>query len=308
MNSLIIKKLSIIIGTIVLIIAGSPLNAQTKVVSHDFSAFTGIDVKDNFEVSISNSDSYSIRLTVSEALADYILTYVKSQTLYISLDTKSIPSDVKKMFKGKNAIKPVLKAVIFMPTINNINMSDNSLINSTTPFETATSFSLNMFGKTMISNLNIKANTADITMSKNSNANITVSADNITANTSGSANLKLTKIGNELTLNSSGSSIINVSGNNSKVMVNTSGPSKVNISGLATDLSVSGSGSGIIDALGLATSTASIGVKGFASIIESATDTLTLDISDGCKVIFNGDPKIVIVNIKNSSVSKYGVK
>jgi len=308
MNSLIINKLSIIIGTIGLIIAGSPMNAQTKVVNHDFSVFTGIDVQDDFEVSISNSDNYSIRLTVSEALTDYIQTYVKAQTLHIFLDTKSIPSDVKKMFKGKNAIKPVLKAVIFMPTINKINMSDNSSINSTTPFETATSFSLNMSGKTMISNLNIKANSADITMSKNSNADITVSADNITASTSGSSNLKLAKSGKELTLDPSGSSIINVSGNNSKVVVKSSGPSKVSIIGSTTDLSVSGSGSGIIDALGLVTSTASIGVKGSASVTESATDTLTLDISDGCKVIFTGDPKVVITNIKNSSVSRYGVK
>ena len=302
------KTLSIIIGTIALIIAGSPMNAQTKVVSHDFSVFTGIDVQDDFEVSISNSDNYSIRLTVSEALADHIQTYVKAQTLYISLDTKSIPSDVKKMFKGKNAEKPVLKAVIFMPTINKINMSDNSSINSTTPFETATSFSLNMSGKTMISNLNIKANTADITMSKSANADITVSADNITASTSGSSNLKLAKSGKELTLDPSGSSTINVSGNNSKVVVKTSGSSKVNISGSTTDLNVSGSGSGTIDALGLATNTATIGVNGSASVTEGATDTLTLDISGGCKVIFNGDPKIVVTNIKNSSVSRYGSK
>lgn|SRR5574344_17049 len=308
MNSLINKTLSFIIGMIAIIFVGAPLNAQTKVINHDFSVFTGIDVQDDFEVSISNSDSYSIRLTVSEALADHIQTYVKSQTLYISLDTKSIPSDVKKMFKGKNAIKPVLKAVVFMPTVNMIKMADNSSMNSTTPFETANSFVLNMSGKSMISNLNIKANTADITLSKGSNADISVTADNISASTFGSSNLKLAKEGKVLTLNPANSSTMSVSGTNSKVGIKTAGSSKVTISGSTEDLDVSGSGSGEVDAIGLSTNTSSINVSGSATVTENASATLSLDISGGCKVIFNGDPKIVITNIKNSSVSRYGSK
>ena len=86
--------------------------AQTKQISHDFSAFDAIDVDYDFDVRVVNSRKNSISLNVDNALKDYIQTYVKNHTLYITLDQKSLPSDIKKQFRSRRSSGPVLEATV----------------------------------------------------------------------------------------------------------------------------------------------------------------------------------------------------
>ena len=305
MNGSIAKHYLIIIIIGISCLCENSIFAQTRVIEHDFSTFTGLNVEDNFDVTIINSDNYSLKITVNESLAEYVRTYVKAQTLYIYLDEKAIPFSVRRMFKGKDAIKPVLKAIVFMPSINSLRLSDASSVSSDSVFETENSFLLDMSGKSSIDNLGIRANSAKLILSKSAMADLGVTSDNIEVDASGDSKLGLKKAGSILSVKSSGSSNVDINGDNEKMTIESSNSSKLNISGTASELEVKCSGSSTVDALGLSADIANVTMTGPGTVIENASSILTMDLSGNSKLVINGDPKIVIVNIKNSSVSHY---
>ena len=52
---------------------------------YEFADFTNVDVSSAFTVDITQSDSYSVSITVNENLLDYLNVYQSGKTLYIGL-------------------------------------------------------------------------------------------------------------------------------------------------------------------------------------------------------------------------------
>ena len=99
--------------------------AQTRTIEHEYSEFDAISVSDGFKVSFVESDGYSAKFKVNDAFESYVQCYVKAGTLYIGVDDKSIPKEVKKSFKGKNSDDPVLEATVYVPSLKAVTLSDN---------------------------------------------------------------------------------------------------------------------------------------------------------------------------------------
>ena len=59
---------------------------------------------------------------------------MRSKTLFITYDEKAVPKDIKKLYKGKNAPKPVFRAVISLPELNGFTLEDNVVLNTTEEF------------------------------------------------------------------------------------------------------------------------------------------------------------------------------
>ena len=171
------------------------------------SEFNALNVSDDFEVTVSRG-AYGVRLTVDKELAPYVEVYVRSRTLYVSYDEKSVPKDLKKLYKGKGSLTPVFRVVAYTPELQAVSLSDNATLSGVDEFLT-NDFELTAVGKSQVKNLSISASTAKVILKKNAIANLTLKTDRgVEVSTDGSSNLKFTFTGKELALNADGSSVI----------------------------------------------------------------------------------------------------
>ena len=128
--------------------------SQTRTLEHEYGEFEKLDVSGGFHVNLVQDRSYSTRLVVDDILEPYVECYVKSKTLYITLDEKAIPKDIKKSYKGKNSADPVLKVTVYVPGLNSIKLSSNSTLASEFAME-SDSFELTMGDNSVLNNLEV---------------------------------------------------------------------------------------------------------------------------------------------------------
>lgn len=299
MKSLVNKTLAI--ATLLIASAFSAF-AQTRTVEHEYSPFDGVVASNGFKVTIAQSDSYAAKLTVDDVLESYVQCYVKANVLYLGLDDKNIPKEVKKMYKGKDAPEPTLSAIVYIPILNSLTLNDNSQFFNTGTLS-AENFSLFLNGTTAINNLNVVAKTAVLSVAKNAkltNANVRTEG-NIAVAGDGKGLMTLEYAAENLDVNTTGSADLSINGNAEKVTVNSANSAKTAVSGDAKSLTVTGKGT--VDASNLKVKDANLQTNG-ATVKVNASDDLELDLGKGSDVEYSGDPKVKIVKIQSSSVTR----
>ena len=279
--------------------------AQGKQSSHDFSAFDALEVDYDFNVRVVDSRKYSITLNVENVLKDYIQAYVKNHTLYITLDEKALPSDVKKMFRGRRSAPPLLEATVYMPEpLVSVKMSGASTLSVDEELK-CKDFVIDLSENAVISKLTVDAGQVTVTSAGKSSADIVVYADDIKLNAAGSSKISLEQDSQNLAIVSGGSAEIDVEGETLEAGLTTSGSSKVYLTGKTNNLTVTGSGSSYIDAINLKTSDCSARLSNSSKLYEAATEALHLDLTGNSTVVFDGEPKIDIINVKSSTIQRY---
>lgn len=282
--------------------------AQSRQLSHDFSEFNKVSVTNNFEVSLVKSDRYSIDLTIDDVLHEYVHAYVKSKTLILELDEKAIPKEVRKLYKGRGVEGAVLKAVVYMPVVNGINLEEGAVLSAPGDFP-SDGFELNMAGSSILKSLSIESRAgAVINLKKKCTAVLSVSAEkDIEVNTANTSDLSLVQDCVNLVINSKGvtGGTVSASGDANEIKVNADGSAKVTLTGKTDKLAVDGKGAANIDALNLKTPVCSAVLREAAKLTEAATENLSIDIAGASSVVFDESPVFEIIQVKNSSVLKY---
>lgn len=276
--------------------------AQTAQKQQTYESFTGISVSGDFQVTLTPGTEYSATLTVDEAVMPYVQCFVTSQVLTVSVG--KLPKEVKKLFKGKN--KPTYILVVTAPQLGNITLKDNVTLLTTNNF-TAGQFRIDLSGKSQIRHLAVEdAASADIIMSKNAIADITIDADQVNTELSGSAQLRLAYNVESIKFQARNSALIAATGEAGQTAIAAEGSAKVSVSGLSDDgLEVKGAGSANIDCLKLETRKADIVLTG-ATLVEAATDEISVDLSGRSTLVFDGDPLVKIVSVKTSTITRHG--
>ncbi len=298
-----IKHLSLIIATAVL--TASLSAAQTRTVEHEYSEFDAVSVSGGFKVTFVEQEGYNAKFKVSDALESYIQCYVKAGTLYIGVDEKSIPKEVRKSFKGNDSDGAVLEATVYVPALNSITLSDNATFSSAAELNAA-DFSLNMSGSSCITDLNVNALSAVISVSKKSKlSSIHVKAgDKVTLNAEGNAGAALEYSSKTLEINNAGSAGLAVKGQCGTLSVCTAGSAGLSLSGSAGTLNVTGKGnSSVIDAAALLVDDVNVSLDG-AELTVAPGKNLSLDLGKGACVCYSGDPMVKIVRIQNATVTR----
>ncbi len=298
-----IKHLSLIIATAVL--TASLSAAQTRTVEHEYSEFDAVSVSGGFKVTFVEQEGYNAKFKVSDALESYIQCYVKAGTLYIGVDEKSIPKEVRKSFKGNDSDGAVLEATVYVPALNSITLSDNATFSSAAELNAA-DFSLNMSGSSCITDLNVNAVSAVISVSKKSKlSSIHVKAgDKVTLNAEGNAGAALEYSSKTLEINNAGSAGLAVKGQCGTLSVCTAGSAGLSLSGSAGTLNVTGKGnSSVIDAAALLVDDVNVSLDG-AELTVAPGKNLSLDLGKGACVCYSGDPMVKIVRIQNATVTR----
>lgn len=293
-----------VLGIVFLTIASiASAVAQTRTVEHEYGEFKNLSVSGGFQVNLVDDKSYSTKMEVEDVLESYVECYVKSQTLYINLDEKSIPKEIKKSYKGKNSADPVLKVTVYVPSLNSIKLSSNCSLVSEFPL-VCDSFELTMEDNSVLNNLEVQAKgTFKLVSSKKANVgSMNVKAKKIDITSSGSSVITGHVEADKIMVTSSGSSEVSLTGKAKDAELEQSNSSKTLLTGSASTLSITGKGSSAkVDASGFKVGSASLDLAGITVSLD-ASDSIELNLEKSSEVTYSGNPKISIVKILNSSV------
>ncbi|MGP1621491.1 MAG: GIN domain-containing protein [Candidatus Cryptobacteroides sp.] len=283
-----------------------PSKAQTKDVYHDFSMFTSLNIR-NFEVYVEKSENFGIKLSVDELLERYVEAYVKNKTLYVSIDFKDVPRDIRRIYKGKNVEPPILRVTVFMGNINEISLSEGAVFSASEQLE-SDRFDLKLYDNSKISGLMLNANTANIVLEKKSSALLNLNVKEVTIKTYGASNLKLNHTSEYLSLDASNYSSNSIIGDGSVLDITAGGTSQITLQGNCKKLNIEAKKASMVNALELSTNEAKIKQSGSSVVTENASDKLTVEMDGSSFLYFNGEPVVKVISIKSSSLLPYESK
>ncbi len=177
---------------------------EEKVITEekDFTNFTHVDVESVFEVKITQSNSFSVTISVDESLLDYVEVSQAGETLRIYLNPRHIFTDFTLGVK-------TLKAEITMPVLYGLNLSGASK-GTVTGFKSSENFSLNVSGASSLDMDGIKVDNAEFEVSGASRISGNMTANDTEFEVSGASSIELSGSANNITLNVSGASRVDL--------------------------------------------------------------------------------------------------
>lgn len=285
--------------------------------------FTMVSANGDFEVTLSKG-SYGVRLTTDKNLTPYVQVYVRSNTLYLTYDEKSVPKDIKKLYKGKNASQPVFRAVVSMPQLNGIELDDNVILSSAEAFY-GSDIVISLTDKAQVRNLTVQGNSITVNMKKNAQAALTLTADKkMEVTTDDKAILKLAEKAREITLNAKGNSdnalsgegeILNlnlsekttgnVSHRTKNAVLNVGGSSKLLLNGSGEYLEVKGGKNAEVEAVAFPVKTMKAELDG-GKVNVAVEKELNVTLLGGSSLFFTGSPTLIVNKIVKSTLAPAG--
>ncbi len=286
--------------------------------------FSSVSVTGDFEVTLVKGN-YSVKVTTYQILAPYVQVFVRSKTLYISYDEKSVPKDTRKQFKGRGAPTQVFRVVVYLPELNGISLEDNVTLSSTDEFS-GNGFTMSLDEKAQVKSLKLRATNISLNMKKNAQASLTLKADNrLEVNTEGNANLKGSLESPEMVFNTSGASQVAINGEGKSATFNLNGTSNVtatlkeektvlSVSGNA-DLKLIGSSDNMvvnadksaeIEANDYEVKKVEAKMNGGAKLNAKVTEHLDATLVNGASFYYTGTPSITVGKIIKSTLAPFG--
>ena len=227
------KTISRILSLLVAVTLSLPLLAQAYTPqledkSFPVNDFTAVSADSDFDITLVKGE-HGARLTTDKQLAPYVQIYVRSQTLFITYDEKSVPKDVRKLFRGRGAPVPVFHVVVTLPELGGVSLSDNAKLTGSEEF-TGNHFELSLADKSRVGNLVVKAGSARVLMKKGSQAVLNLAAvSKVEVNAEGNSTLSLQTDTPELAVNADNGAVLNISGKIGKSDILTAGSSKTTL-------------------------------------------------------------------------------
>ena len=296
------KKLIAILSAAALLAASAfSLDAQTLRKNKEFSPFENVEVCKAFVVTFENSDSYEADWEINAELAEYVDIYVRQNTLKVDLNKEGAKL-LKKNYRGQNL--PVMKITISMPDITNLTLTENSSIDVESEPMHSKNFTFTAKDKAKVTefSMNVDGNAA-INLSKDADVTLKMMAKKIKISADNSAVMALTHSSDEISVVQGGSSSIGLAGDVDKIEIETRNSSKLNIQGNGYQLSCNSKGVSEIEAEKFEVKKASVVLNSAIAWI-NATDELEMELSNSSEVIFCGNPKMKIVDVKKSSITR----
>ena len=307
--------------------ARAQFSSQLEEKTIPVAEFTGLDVSDDFEVTLSKG-SCAAKVSVDKMLSPYVQVYVRGKVLYITYDNKAVPKDVRQLYKGRNAAKPIFRANISMEELSSIALRENAVLTCVDELGTKLSTDIDLSDKAQIKNLSLKSNAVSVTMRKNTEAAISIVAETkaelktdgnanlkasieapeIVTSAAGSSEMAITSSGENATVASSGSADATVSFKGTKIVVNSTGSSDINLSGSGDRLSIHGDKTSSVEAGAFDAKEADVELSGPVKCNITVQDTLDANLIGGSVLYYSGTPSFTIGKIVRSTLAPYGTK
>ena len=188
MKRFIVFILSITLGVAALAQTAYPTQLQEEK-TIPVGQFHSLSVSSRFEVTLQDGPC-SVKVTADQALFPYLQVYVRGGVLYLEADDKSIPSDVRKLYRGKNAPTPVVRAIVTLPATGTVSLHQNAILSSHGEIVSDT-LKLCLEDKASVRDLKLSVRNAEISMARNSQADFHFSGAVLRLNLTGNARCKV---------------------------------------------------------------------------------------------------------------------
>lgn len=299
------KRITFVAALAALLMLPAGAGAQMKQYDYDLSYFNGIVISGEFDVTLEEGADNHVKLTVDEPLKDFVTCSVKGHTLTINYDERSVPKDVKKLYKGKDASKPMFRAVVTSnASLEQITLEDKAILDCTMHMDSE-SFKVNVSDNAVLKGVNAKCQFATVTVDKKSESTIIIEADNLSLTVSGNASIAATQTSKTTDLNISGFTNLTMHGEMDNLNVNAKGNAKVALSGKATTCNYVITGGCNINASELEAEDAAVKMNSVCTLSEAATNNLNVNLQGGATLIFSNEPSITVDEIKASNMRRY---
>lgn len=270
--------------------------------SRELSAFENVEVGGGFEITFTNSDSFSAEWTVDDEIEPFTEIYVRNNTLFVNLN-KEGRKYLRKNFKGRSAPQPTLKVTVSMANIKKLKISDNSSVSAASEPLHSNDFFLEVGDKGRIPDLTVNADgkDAEIVLSKDADVTMRLQAKRLKISASHSAQLALTHASEEAVVSLEGSANVGLSGNVPALQAETKNSAKLNLQGDGRKLTCKGVHFSRIEAQRFAVDEAYVTQNG-AEVWVNARKLLEISLSGGAELVYCGKPEFNILSIRKSSV------
>lgn len=296
------KKIICIVAALTAIFAVA--NAETVNRKETLSTFHGLNIANNFEVTLTAGNGYSVSFDVDSRIADYCNVYVNAGVLTFKVDEKSFPKELKAQLKKEKSPLGV-SAHVTVPEhsmLQNITLADNAILVSHSSYTVSNSFSINASDNSVIKSLEINSPQVTVNASKKAKMHLDITCNAIQVNASNNSEINLEIETATLDFKLDNSAYVNCGGkaNNCRVLASVS--SKLNLKGNFDKMGVEAKGFAKIDALGASVTNVDVNLTNCECSV-NAVETLRMTLSSGAKLVFDGAPVITIDKISTSSVS-----
>ena len=247
--------------------------------------FQSLSVGNSFEVTLQEGRC-GVMVNADKALMPYIQVYVRGGVLYIDMDEKTVPNDVKKVYRGKNAPIAIKRAVVTAPVFSAISGVQNAVISSNGTVY-ADSLRIELTDKAVIRNFQMDTEEGLLMMSKNSQAFLSIQSEKqLEVVLDGKAQLRLQNQGTVL-------------------QARLSGTSEASFAGSADNFSFSVTRFAHLESLDLKATRVKAEMVSGGNAIVRADELLNVKLGGGSTLYYTGVPAIQIDEIIKSTFAPY---
>ncbi len=271
--------------TLIALAATTTLGAENVTKNLDLSSFKGIEASTSCEIRLEESAGYKAELSCSEEFQDYIEVYVKNNVLIIDMNTKSLPAELKKIWKAKDLREPQFIVTVGVPSIDQLELSGDAHIVSKMASLKSDNFTINLSGRAKASGLTIEGKKINIKVGGNSTADMKANCEKVSVNTSGSG-------------------VAEIRTSCSSANVNSSKSSNLTFIGDARTITVEATGGCMLNLLELTAGESDLKLENGSTCLIPGTGKITLEMK-GSQLNFKGEPLFGIKKLTNSSVEPY---
>ncbi len=281
--------------------------AQTTRLEVATGHFIGVSVSGDFELSLTEGETYALTMDVSGEFADFVTSEVVDSVLVIKVNDKKELSDLWKSFRGKNAPIPVFRATVSAPAVlKSVSISGDCSLKTLDPVCDSAGVQFNIKDNASVGTVSISSRRVELNLAKKSSGEFRLDCDSLKVSAGGSTDCTLRCNGAsqvEIELSSNASLVF--AGESEHISVAARGTSRAILNGSAPYAVYKLSGSANVNALNINVKEANITMSGICSLMQGASDWIFLNLSNGSTLTYSGTPQIHIGNIKNSSVQRY---
>lgn len=279
-------------------------NAETVNRSEKLNSFHGLNIADNFEVTLTAGDSYAVSYDVDSRIVDYCGVYVNGGVLTFRVDEKSFPKELKAQLKKDK--KPLSISVhVTIPEhsmLQNVTLADNAILVAHSSYTVSNSFTINASDNSVIKTLDINSPQVSINASKKAKMHLDITCNAIQVNATNSSEINLEVETATLDLNLDNFVNVNCAGKANNCRILASSSAKLNLKGNLDKMGVEAKGFVKIDALGASVTSVDVNLNNCECSV-NVVETLRMTLAGGAKLVFDGAPVITIDKITSSSVS-----
>lgn len=270
-------------------------SAKTETREYKLSGFRGLDVSWVYQVVLTQSNKYSVRIEAPENLMDYLDVRVSDNTLKLGLKKNHASRRIE--MGGRN----VVRAYVSMPSLNELEMSGATKLDASGQFNAHREFKLDLSGASQARGLNIKADEVEIDCSGASHFELSGHFDKLECDMSGAAKGTLTGNVKRVEMDLSGAAKLIQNGSIGSLEMDASGSANYTLTGGLDSFTLEGSGAAKVDTAEAPADRVRVRLSGAANASVDVRKEFSVDLTGAARCRYRAGAKL---RITEQSVSR----